>query len=86
MYYCLDVWFFITFEMLLSVTALLLLLYMEYLVYKKKGKKKLKTSLWLSWLRNSGAERRLPVPSVSAVTVCVYIPVILFHNFISTFL
>lgn len=42
MYYCLDVWFFITFEMLLSVTALLLLLYMEYLVYKKKGKKKLK--------------------------------------------
>lgn len=30
--------FFITFEMLLPVTALLLLLYMEYLVYKKKIK------------------------------------------------
>lgn len=31
--------FFITFEMLLPVTALLLLLYMEYLVFKKKKKK-----------------------------------------------
>lgn len=30
---CMD--FLITFEMLLPVTALLLLLYMEYLVYKK---------------------------------------------------
>lgn len=36
--------FFITFEMLLPVTALLLLLYMEYLVYKKK---KIKTILKL---------------------------------------
>lgn len=40
---CTTVWmygvFFITFEMLLPVTALLLLLYMEYLVYKKKKKR-----------------------------------------------
>lgn len=54
--------FFITFEMLLPVTALLLLLYMEYLVYKKKDKNNFKISLWLWWLRNSGVGHCLLVP------------------------
>lgn len=58
---CMD--FFITFEMLLPVTALLLLLYMEYLVYKKI-KTIFKIRLRLSWLRNSGVERGLLVPLV----------------------